>query len=112
MTTIREIYLKTLSKMDLEFSTRTFNAKAIKFGLPVHKTFGDTRTFLLKECENLPNQHRMWRKTGDQFHQFTEFSVFKNEKFENEKDIEVAIFLLKSKGYKIMKPKEIQYEEI
>lgn len=100
-----EIYFKTLSKMDNEFSTRTFNAKAIKLGLPIHKTYGDTRTFLLKECDNLPNQLRMWRKTD--FNKNNDLTIF-----DIEIDVDDAINLLKSKGYKILKPREIQYEEL
>lgn len=84
---------KTLGQMGTVFSSNQFSAKAIRNGIIQQQVNnGVLSAFLHENCIQLSTK-RMWRKKTDD----KNVVVFSSK-------TEEAISLLKSKGYKIMKP--------
>jgi len=98
---IENILTKTLNQMPFYFSSNAFTKKAMANGLPknfVHNA--ECNRFLYANC----NRHgrRQWSKKLEVKEKPTEILHQDNSKLLNEEN---AIALLKSLGYKILKPK-------
>jgi uncharacterized protein (DUF2252 family) len=91
-----EILKEVLAKMPKGFSTNQFNLVARKRGLADYQIENFSRNFLHENCTLVSG--RTWLKKDQ-------------NKTVVETDIQQAINLLKSKGYKVMKP-TTNYEEV
>lgn len=93
-----KILLKTMEQMPDVFTSNQFNLQAISNGysaLAIAKRSG-TGDFIRKYATNDYPYSKMWTKKN--------ISKNKVEKIERIDNIENAIKLLKSKGYKVLKP--------
>jgi hypothetical protein len=106
---MKQLLLETLEKMPVIFSSNQFSKLAQKKGIP--KNFvnnGGISDFLRYYAEQCGSR-RIWKKnTIENEPKVFIPKLFKSEKNTNKED---AINLLKSLGYKIMKP-ITQFEEI
>jgi len=90
-----EILEKVMEKMPTHFSSNEFVKKAVKLGLAnVYRTNGTIIRFLHKNAIQTTSR-KMWMKRDDPKEQ---------SRISFDDEILRAIDLLKSKGYKIMKP--------
>jgi hypothetical protein len=88
---LNDILSKSLEKMPDFFSSNQFADAAIRQNYPkIAITKGMLGSFLHKHATQSNTSKRMWHKRVNYPHQFN--------------DIDAAISLLKSQGYKIMKP--------
>jgi hypothetical protein len=88
---LNDILSKSLEKMPDFFSSNQFADAAIRLNYPkIAITKGMLGSYLHKHATQSNTSKRMWHKRGNYQQQFN--------------DIDAAISLLKSQGYKIMKP--------
>ncbi len=93
---MNQILKEALAEMPRGFSTNQFNLVARKKGMADYQIDNHSRNFLKRNCTLVSG--RTWFKK-DQSKQVVE------------SDIQKAINLLKSEGYKVMKP-TTNYEEV
>lgn len=96
-----ELLTKTLDQMNLEFSSNEFSRQALKNGLSKRTIDkGIMRDFLVRNCHR-GDTKRMWVK---KYNTHTiEWKTPIHDSVVND-PIQDAIELLKSKGYRVMKP--------
>jgi hypothetical protein len=88
---LNEILSKSLEQMPDFFSSNQFSDAAIRQNYPkIAITKGMLGSFLHKHATQSNTSKRMWHKRGNSHQQFN--------------DIDAAIALLKSHGYRILKP--------
>jgi hypothetical protein len=88
---LNEILSKSLEQMPDFFSSNQFADAAIRQNYPkIAITKGMLGSFLHKHATQSNTSKRMWHKRGNSHQQFN--------------DIDAAIALLKSHGYRILKP--------
>lgn len=90
---MKEILTKTLNEMSYVFSSNEFSKRAKKNGLLQTLINGGALSSFLHNNAIQDGSRRMWRKKND--------LIFEKSKSEQIAD---AIKLLKSEGFKIMKP--------
>jgi hypothetical protein len=108
-----EILNHTLRQMPPYFSSNGFSAKAQKNGLTKNDIANGIISNYLKINAEKGNSRRTWYKRFFRTEVVNEVQVekIKNLVIDEENEITKAIYLLKSKGYKILKP-NIEFTEV
>jgi hypothetical protein len=79
--------------------------RAHQLGASKSLTKGYARIFLMENCQPVEGSVKLWSKKTVSS-KLPTLALFEDE------DVENAISILKRKGFKILKPSEVQYSEV
>jgi hypothetical protein len=104
MKTIRQILEKTITEMPNTFTSNEFGKQATLNGYPNKRSQNKHFSkFLIKYAENEGFRSKTWHKKVRKKY-FDDKPIIREKIVSTFDNVEEAIKLLKSKGYKIMKP--------